>query len=83
MVEVKEEKTFDEQIDILKSRGLIINDKEDAKFVLSNVNYYRFTAYLLSFKNDDGSYKEGITFEEVYDIYRFNKEFRILLTDLL
>lgn len=83
MVEVKEEKTFDEQIDILKSRGLIINDKEDAKFVLSNVNYYRFTAYLLSFKNDDGSYKEGTTFEEVYDIYRFNKEFRILLTDLL
>ncbi|HFL2406405.1 TPA: Abi family protein [Clostridioides difficile] len=83
MVEVKEEKTFDEQIDILKSRGLIINDKEDANFVLSNVNYYRFTAYLLSFKNDDGSYKEGTTFEEVYDIYRFNKEFRILLTDLL
>ena len=47
---LKEPKTFDEQIDLLKSRGLIIGDEEKAKFILSNISYYRFSAYLIHFK---------------------------------
>ena len=50
---LKEPKTFDEQIDLLKSRGLIIGDEEKAKFILSNINYYRFSAYLIHFKKED------------------------------
>lgn len=45
MAEIKEPKSFEEQIEILKERGLIIEGEEFAKFVLSNVNYYRLTAY--------------------------------------
>ncbi|WP_343339165.1 hypothetical protein TPELB_15180 [Terrisporobacter petrolearius] len=33
---LKEPKAFYEQIDLLKSRDLIISDKEKAKFILSN-----------------------------------------------
>lgn len=49
---IKEAKTFDEQIEILKSRGLVIKDENKAKFLLGNLNYYRFSAYLLHFKFD-------------------------------
>lgn len=33
-------KTYDEQIDILKSRNLEIKDKSKAKDILSQINYY-------------------------------------------
>lgn len=83
MTSIKPPKTFDEQIEILKSRGLIIEDEEYAKFILSNVNYYRFTAYLLPFKNEDDTYKEGITFKKVSLIYNFDRELRVLLIEIL
>ena len=33
--------TYEQQIELLRSRGLIINDVERAKKHLSNVSYYR------------------------------------------
>ncbi|WP_160687496.1 Abi family protein [Clostridium sp. C2-6-12] len=83
MAKLKEPKSFDQQIEILKSRGLVINDEGYAKFILSNVNYYRFTAYLLTYKKEDDSYIEGTTFETISDIYKFDREFRNLLTGIL
>ena len=80
---LKEPKTFDEQIDLLKSRGLIIGDEEKAKFILSNINYYRFSAYLIHFKKEDETYKENITFEHIYNLYLFDKELRNILIDML
>lgn len=83
MPDVKPFKTFEEQIEILINRGLIINDHEYAKYILSNINYYRFTAYLLSYKNNDNTYIEGITFENIYSLYNFDRELRALLIDIL
>lgn len=83
MVNLKPSKTFQEQIELLKSRGLIINDKKYAEFILSNVNYYRFTAYLLPYKQSNDTYAEGITFETVSCLYNFDKELRVLLIDIL
>lgn len=83
MAKLKDPKSFGEQIEILKGRGLIIDDEEYAKFILSNVNYYRFTAYLLTYKKEDDSYVEGTTFETISLIYMFDREFRNLLTGIL
>lgn len=80
---LKESKTFDEQINLLKARGLIIHNSEKAKFVLRNINYYRFSAYLIHLKNDDDTYKENTTFEEIYNLYLFDKELRNILIDML
>ena len=80
---LKEPKTFDEQIDLLKSRGLIIGDEDKAKFILNNINYYRFSAYLIHFKKEDETYKENITFEHIYNLYLFDKELRNILIDML
>ncbi len=80
---LKESKTFDEQINLLKARGLIIQNPEKVKFVLRNINYYRFSAYLIHLKNDDDTYKENTTFEEIYNLYLFDKELRNILIDML
>ncbi|MEI0448117.1 hypothetical protein R4J03_13820 [Brachyspira intermedia] len=41
--------SIDEQLSLLKKRGLIINNYEFAKNVLSNLNYYSLSGYLYVF----------------------------------
>lgn len=83
MHEVKEFKSFSEQVDILRSRGLIIDSREDAMKKLSNINYYRFTAYLLSYKIDEINYIEGTNFETIFRLYTFDKELRNIISSAL
>lgn len=80
---LKEPKSFDEQIDILKSRGVIITDNDKAKFILSNFNYYRFSAYLLHAKKSNNTYIEDINFDDIYNLYLFDKKLRNILISLL
>lgn len=79
----KKAKTFDEQVDILKSRKLIIEDKEYAKQVLAKVNYYRFSGYFRYFyKYGLEEFKEDSSFEEIYDLYKFDTELRRICMEL-
>lgn len=81
--EVKPAITFDEQLEKLKNRGCIIGDENFAKRVLKQINYYRLTAYFLSFKKADGKYIENTTFNNVYRIYEFDRKLRNLLFSLV
>lgn len=45
---LKPAKTFDEQLDILISRNLIVDNRTRAINILKQVNYYRFSAYSLT-----------------------------------
>lgn len=71
-------KTLDEQLDILASRGLIINKREEAKRFLLYNNYYRVSGYSLTLRNNDVFYKEA-TFQNIVDIYCFDQELRHIL----
>jgi len=82
-VEVKNFKTLDQQIELLKDRGCIIEDEVLAKKVLSAVNYYRFSSYFLPFKQDDETYKTGTTFNKVYQNYIFDRKLRNLISYLI
>jgi abortive infection bacteriophage resistance protein len=76
--------TYDEQAELLRSRGLIIPDMETATQILRNLNYYRFTAYLLPFRKPDSEeYVAGTTFARVYDIYEFDRHLRNLIVSAL
>lgn len=55
----KPPKTFDEQIQILEDRGMVINDRTRTRRHLSNVSYYRISAYMLPFKKRDCSQDTG------------------------
>ena len=81
--------TFEEQIALLKSRGLVIDDEKRATRHLSNVSYYRMSAYMLSFKKLDANenvldeFEEGTTWDNVYDLYKFDRKLRLLIFDAI
>jgi abortive infection bacteriophage resistance protein len=50
------------------SRNLIIDDDEEAIFILQKVSYYRLSAYMLTYKTEDGLY-EGASIKDIYDLY--------------
>lgn len=82
-MEIKPATTYSQQIEKIKERGCNIQDEDFAEMVLSQLNYYRFTAYFLPFRKDDGTYIEGTDFERVYQIYEFDREMRLLLLGAL
>lgn len=72
--------SIDEQIDNLRSLGLVINNEEYAKQILNDVSYFRMIkAYSLGLKERNGNYHTGITFERIVDLYKFNCKFRQML----
>lgn len=74
-MEDKEFKTIDEQLEILKSRGLIVEDEFIAKEFLLYNNYYRISGYSLTLREND-IFHESTTFKNIIDIYNFDYEFR-------
>ena len=70
---------IDEQIAILKRHGCIIRNKSFTEEILSKINYYRFSAYLIPFKGNNGMYLPDTTFERIFHIYEFDRELRSLL----
>ncbi|WP_422659821.1 Abi family protein [Paenibacillus sp. EC2-1] len=74
-VVLKPPTTYEKQIEILRSRGLIISDEASALSVLKRVNYYRFTAYALTFKQND-EFFTNTTFERIYRHYEFDSLLR-------
>jgi abortive infection bacteriophage resistance protein len=73
--------TFKEQIEILKSRGLTIEDEDFAVRTLKKINYYRLSAYGLSLKRND-QYHQGVTFTQIYQLYEFDHHFRYLIMEM-
>ena len=81
-IRIKTPTTFEEQIEILESRNLKVVDKDAALEVLSRINYYRLSAYMLTFKTND-KFVNGITFEEICGLYEFDKRLRNMLIGIL
>lgn len=80
--------TYDEQIALLKSRGLIISDETTAKKLLANICYYRLSAYMLPYKKkeDDkilNDFRDGTTWNDVCTLYTFDRELRLLVFDVI
>lgn len=74
----KKFKSLDEQVKILQSRGLVIEDDIKAKEFLYNNNYYRVSGYSLTLRNHDIFYPKT-KFQNIIDIYNFDQEMRNLL----
>ena len=74
----KEFKNIDEQIALLQSRGLHIDNLERAKSFLYNNNYYRISGYSLTLRNHDVFF-ENAKFQNIIDIYEFDYNLRHIL----
>lgn len=77
--------TVNQQIQLLENRGMNVPDHAKARHYLSHFNYYRIGAYWLPFEVDHAShqFKEGTSFEDVLDLYIFDRELRLLVMDAI
>ena len=72
--------TIDEQVENLKSIGLIVDDEEYAKKILNDISYFRLVkAYSLNLKPKNGCYDKQTTFKEIVALYLFNANFRQII----
>ncbi len=74
----KQFKNLDEQIEILKHRGMVIKDEDYTKAILLRENYFFLNGYrhLFMKRREDNDYLDGTTFEELYSLFLFDRSIR-------
>lgn len=80
------EKTFltiDELIENIKNKNIKIKNEENVRKILETNNYYFIMGYKFAFKNQDGTYKENTSFEDIYSLYIFDKMLKLIILDPL
>ncbi len=84
----KKPTTLEEQVSLLESRGVKI-DNDAAMQILSQVNYYRFCGYGLYFEefDDNGTrldrFLPDTTFNRIYGLYLWDEKLRVFLQKYL
>lgn len=71
-------KTIDEQIDILKARGLVVEDEKQAREVLFRENYFFISGYrhMFTLPGSKNQFIPGTQFEELYGVFTFDRKIR-------
>ena len=74
---------IEDQVKNLIDLGLIVKEESYAKKVLERLSYYRLIkAYSITLKKN-GRYIEGVSFDDIIDLYTFDQEFRQLLFSVI
>lgn len=75
----------DKHIELLKSRGLIIDDEERAAKYLGNVGYYRLTGYMyhLQSKDEKQLFLTETCFDDILNLYQFDKKLRTIIMEYM
>ncbi len=80
---IKPFKNYVEQVDLLKSRGMCIEDHDKAIFYLKHYNYYRLSGYWYPMRYFDkqtnkplDKFRVGASFDIVMQLYKFDEELR-------
>ncbi|MEI8390606.1 MAG: Abi family protein [bacterium] len=70
---------YSEQIELLKTRGLIIENEQEAINFLKYTNYYRLSSYMRHYQiNSNHEFKEETTFNDIKNLYCFDRELKYL-----
>lgn len=80
--------TYEDQINLLKSRGLTFADSQKAANQLANVSYFRLSAYMFPYRKNVGGkiideFRYGTTWKNIYDLYVFDRKLRLLVFDAI
>ncbi|MEG0026112.1 MAG: Abi family protein [Bacilli bacterium] len=77
----KQFKNLNEQLDILRSKGLIIENEEEAKDILFRENYFFISGYrhLFMRTSKERHFIEGTTFDELYSMFVFDRQIRNII----
>ena len=74
-------KTLEQQIEILRGKGLVINDESEAKKILFKENYFFLTGYrhLFMTQSREKKFNNGTTFDELYSVFVFDRHIRNIM----
>lgn len=73
--------TFQQQIDLLKTRGLRIENERNALKKLQNINFYRISAYFPPFQTEKDVFDEGTCFSDILYLYEFDRNLQNLILE--
>ena len=75
----------EQHLELLKSRGLIVNNEQRAIKYLENIGYFRLTGYMFHLQSKDGNHTflKSISFEDIIQIYQFDKKLKLLMIDYI
>jgi abortive infection bacteriophage resistance protein len=84
----KAHKTFEEQLELLKSRGLSVSNDNYALLKLRHINYYRLSAYFLPLQYPKAAemkdhFLPGTAFEVVLEHYYFDTQLRKIIFEAI
>lgn len=83
---------FERQADLLINERGLIADRDCLIAHLADIGYYRLSGYWYNFKrkpvsDEDGEkderFVEGTTFEQVWKLYVFDRQFRLVVLDAI
>jgi len=75
-----------EQIEFLKSRGLLIAHQDQALSFLKTVSFFRLTPYMRPLQvrvQGKHHFKKDVTFEQLTQLYEFDRRLRLLVIDAI
>ncbi|WDF83559.1 Abi family protein [Lacticaseibacillus pabuli] len=76
--------SIDQQLSLLKQRGLLINDESRARRYLLTNNYYNIVnGYSKYFQSKPDVYIDGADFDEVCHLYFYDKEMKQILMNAI
>ena len=77
--------SLDELVGRLRDRGLEIPDPDRVGRYLRHIGYYRLSPYTIPFQQGqpDHLFREGTAFDDVLDLYIFDRALRLLVMDAL
>ena len=74
---MKEYKNSDELLKYIISKGISVNNEEDALNKIKTYSYYSIiNTYNDVFKNTNNEYEKNVSFDEVYALFEFDKNLR-------
>lgn len=71
--------TYQEQLSLWKSRGLLVENEERAIHYLTNISYYRLSAYAIPLQAKKDVFVENTAFSDVLNLYLFDRELRLIV----
>ncbi|HEX2899778.1 MAG TPA: Abi family protein, partial [Bacteroidia bacterium] len=79
----KPELSNKDHLQLLRNRGLIVDDEENLTAALNQIGYFRLSGYMFPFQSRDGdhTFHAGVSSTAILRHYAFDKKLRIILLE--
>ncbi len=83
MTKIKKFLEVNKLIETIKSKGIKVENEKEVKDILVKNNYYVRMGYKSLFLEKNHTYKNNVSFENIYNLYLFDRELKLLLLNSL